>query len=273
MKRNEFTPEDWKNVTIKVIHKKGDVENMSNYRPICSLLALYKLFSTILHGRFSPVLDQKQAEDQAGFRKSYQTTDHLATYRFIEQKCHEWGIKMWTATVDFTKAFDVKASVFCKVSARSRHFVNVDVIFLPSVCDSFCVSTFSLGQGCRSFCHEFYEQSTVVFCRSGRNACFTIVCILCADHVFWYPWFFWQEFNSFVTLFGLHANIVEEYVLLSALLHDQSCLQSSPCFQHQFTWLPFSRTLVCKGGCSFHVHGKHESRVFELVLRCCVTRS
>ena len=34
------------------------------------------------------------------------TTDHLATYRLIEQKCHEWGIKMWTATVDFTKAFD-----------------------------------------------------------------------------------------------------------------------------------------------------------------------
>ena len=145
--------------------------------------------------------------------------------------------------------------MFCNVSARSRHFVNVDVIFLPSVCDSFCVSTFSLGQGCRSFCHELYEQSTVVFCRSGRDACFTIVCILCADHVFWYPWFLWQEFNSFVPFFGLHANIVEEYVLLSALLHDQSCLQSSPCFQHQFVWLPFSRTLVCKGGCSFHVHG------------------
>ena len=65
-----------------------------------------KKFSTILHGRLYPVLDQKQAEDQAGFRKSYQTTDHLATYRLIEQKCHEWGIKMWTSTVDFTKAFD-----------------------------------------------------------------------------------------------------------------------------------------------------------------------
>ena len=33
LKRNEFTPEDWKKVTIKVIHKKGDVENVSNYRP------------------------------------------------------------------------------------------------------------------------------------------------------------------------------------------------------------------------------------------------
>ena len=61
---------------------------------------------TLLYGRLYPVLDQKQAEDQAGFRKSYQTTDHLATYRMVEQKCHEWGIKMWTATIDFTKAFD-----------------------------------------------------------------------------------------------------------------------------------------------------------------------
>ena len=75
IKRNEFTPEDWKKVTIKVIHQKGDVENVSNYRPICSLPALYKLFSTILNGRLYPVLDQKQAEDQAGFRKSYQTTN------------------------------------------------------------------------------------------------------------------------------------------------------------------------------------------------------
>ena len=66
---------------------------------------------------------------------------------------------------------------------------------------------------------------------------------------------FFGRNSTVLSPFGLHANIVEEYVLLSALLHDQSCLQSSPCFQHQFVWLPFSRTLVCKGGCSFHVHG------------------
>ena len=48
-KQNEFTPEAWKKVNIKVIHKKGDVENVGNYRPICSLPALYKLFSTILY--------------------------------------------------------------------------------------------------------------------------------------------------------------------------------------------------------------------------------
>ena len=106
IKRNEFTPEDWKKVKIKVIHKKGDVENVRNYRPICSLPALYKLVSTILYGRLNPTLDLRPAEDQAGFRKTYQTTDHLATYSLIEVKRHEWGIKMWTATVDFTKAFE-----------------------------------------------------------------------------------------------------------------------------------------------------------------------
>ena len=106
IKRNNFTPEEWKKVKIKVIYKKGDVEDVSNYRPICSLPAMYKLFSTILYGRLYPMLDQNQAEDQAGFRKTYQTTDHLATYRMLEQKCQEWGIKMWTATVDFMKAFD-----------------------------------------------------------------------------------------------------------------------------------------------------------------------
>ena len=90
IKRNNFTPEEWKKVKIKVIHKKGDVEDVSNYRPICSLPSMYKLFSTIMFGRLYPMLDLHQAEDQAGFRKTYQTTDHLATYRLICQKCQEW---------------------------------------------------------------------------------------------------------------------------------------------------------------------------------------
>ena len=118
------------------------------------------------------------------------------------------------------------------------------------------------------FCHELYEQSTVMFCWSGRDVCFTIVCIPCADHVSGILGSFVENSTVLSPLFGLHANIVEEYVLLSALLHDQSCLQSSPCFQHQFVWLPFSRTLVCKGGLFvlFMYMGARES-----CLRACAT--
>ena len=61
---------------------------------------------------------------------------------------------------------------------------------------------------------------------------------------------FFGRKSTVLSPFLVCMQMVEEYVL-----HDQPCLQSSPCFQHQFVWLPFSRTLVCKGGCSFHVHG------------------
>ena len=53
-----------------------------------------------------PRLDQMQPEDQGGFYLSYQTLDRLATYKFIEQKCKECGVKMWLATIDFMHAFD-----------------------------------------------------------------------------------------------------------------------------------------------------------------------
>ena len=105
--QNEFALEAWKKVKIKVLHKQVDVENVRNYRPICSFSALHKLFSTSLYGRLYPRLDQEQAEDQAGLRSSHQTTDHFATYRMIEQKCHEWCIKMWMATIYFTRRLSI----------------------------------------------------------------------------------------------------------------------------------------------------------------------
>ena len=106
IKRNNITPDEWKKVKIKVIHKEGDVENVSNHRPICSLPAMYKLFSTILYGRLYPLLDQKQAEDQAGFRKTYQTTDHFATYRLIEAQLTlwtRWNVQRFDAGTGHTK--------------------------------------------------------------------------------------------------------------------------------------------------------------------------
>ena len=65
---------------MKVIYKKGNVEEDGNYRPICTLPALHKLFSTIIYSRLCYRLDQAQSEDQGGFRRSYQTLELLAEY-------------------------------------------------------------------------------------------------------------------------------------------------------------------------------------------------
>ena len=61
IKQNEFTPEAWKKVKIKVLRQKGDAENVGNYRPICSLPVLYVLSSTILYRRLYPRLEQQQS--------------------------------------------------------------------------------------------------------------------------------------------------------------------------------------------------------------------
>ena len=84
------------------------------------------------------------------------------------------------------------------------------LFFLPSVCDGFCVSVFSLSQGSRRFCHELYGHSTVMFCRSERDACFWKL------FVFFVPTTFSGILGSLsknstvvsVSLFGLHANIL-----------------------------------------------------------------
>ena len=57
IKRNNFTPDEWKKVKIKVIYKKGDVEDVSNYRPICSLPEMYKR------------RDAKSGESKCGLRR------------------------------------------------------------------------------------------------------------------------------------------------------------------------------------------------------------
>ena len=82
------------------------MEKAENYRPICTFPTLYKLFSTLLYNRLYTKFDRRQPRDQGGFRRSCQTLDHLATYRLLEQRCREWNVIMWIATVDFAKAFD-----------------------------------------------------------------------------------------------------------------------------------------------------------------------
>ena len=72
--------------------------------PTCTLPALTNC-SQHSYNRLYDRLDRPQPEDQGGFR-SYQALDHLATYRLIEQKCQEWCIKIWVATMDFMKACD-----------------------------------------------------------------------------------------------------------------------------------------------------------------------
>ena len=67
-------PEYWKASSIRVLLKKGDHRLPENYRPICIIPILYKVFSKVLCGRIKEQLIAQQSHDQAGFRPGFSLT-------------------------------------------------------------------------------------------------------------------------------------------------------------------------------------------------------
>ena len=127
--QKECTPKTWRRIRVQVIHKKGDREDAGNYRPICSLLVLYKLFATVLYAQLAPSLDGVQPPDEGGFRPNHQTVANLMVYQVLEQRCWEWGVPLYISTIDFTKAFDrIKHSALC--SSLEHHGIGPSYVEL-----------------------------------------------------------------------------------------------------------------------------------------------
>jgi endonuclease/exonuclease/phosphatase family metal-dependent hydrolase len=102
----EKIPKTWENAVLKLLHKKGDITKLENYRPISLLSHLYKLFMKIVTKRNTKKLDFYQPVEQAGFRSGYSTNDHLQVVRSLIEKCNEYKIEIAIAFIDYEKAFD-----------------------------------------------------------------------------------------------------------------------------------------------------------------------
>ena len=100
------TPTEWHENVLKILFKGGDSKQAKNYRPICVMPVLYKLFAVMLQKRLTPTLEAALTKEQAGFRKKFSTVDHLHTLMQIQEKTAEWQIPLWTCFIDFEKAFD-----------------------------------------------------------------------------------------------------------------------------------------------------------------------
>jgi hypothetical protein len=58
------------NAQVVSIFKKGDTENIANYRPISLLNAIYKIFAEIIRQRLSDVIDPYICNTQLGSEKT-----------------------------------------------------------------------------------------------------------------------------------------------------------------------------------------------------------
>ena len=65
-------PKTWKAANMVIFFKKGNRKyrkDTKNYRPICLLSNMYKLFTKIITTRQKKKLDENQPREQAGFRR------------------------------------------------------------------------------------------------------------------------------------------------------------------------------------------------------------
>ncbi|MCG8046233.1 MAG: reverse transcriptase family protein, partial [Candidatus Thiodiazotropha endolucinida] len=103
-----YFPESWTEGHIIPIFKKGDRNDVSNYRGITLLSIVGKLFTRILNNRLIDWAEEYNiyVEAQAGFRKNMGTTDNIFILNNLITHCINSNERLYCAFVDFTKAFD-----------------------------------------------------------------------------------------------------------------------------------------------------------------------
>ena len=105
---NGHFPEEWSEGYIIPLHKKGNRDEVENYRGITLLSVLGKLFSRVLNNRLHEWAENYEVliEAQAGFRPGMSTIDNIfVLHGFITHRLNQ-GKKLYCAFIDFTKAFD-----------------------------------------------------------------------------------------------------------------------------------------------------------------------
>ncbi|KAK6739449.1 hypothetical protein RB195_008126 [Necator americanus] len=114
-------PNQWKTSKTVLLYKKGDPHDIGNYRPICLLSVIYKLFTRVILNRIEKVLDEGQPCEQAGFRKGFSTIDHTHTVSKLTEVSREYKMPLCLTFIDLKKVFDCvsKASTTTSVSTES----------------------------------------------------------------------------------------------------------------------------------------------------------
>ncbi|KIH45394.1 hypothetical protein ANCDUO_24565 [Ancylostoma duodenale] len=99
-------PTAWEQSSTIGIFKKGDEEDLENYRPITLLPVLYKVFMRCILTRIRRTLDEAQPLEQSGFRCKFITLDHIITCCRLIEATRECQEPLVLTFIDYKKAFD-----------------------------------------------------------------------------------------------------------------------------------------------------------------------
>lgn len=151
-------PEEWRDVMIYPLHKKGDPSKAENYRGISIVNSVYKLYASIINKRLEKFVENNNVlpDCQNGFRKGRSTIDNLYILNTCIQKTIAKGQHLYTVFIDFKAAFDTinrekLLAKMKKLNIPTYIILAIEEIYrsTPYTCSSHTfLTTTGLRQGC-----------------------------------------------------------------------------------------------------------------------------
>ena len=101
-------PSEWKKGNIGPIHKKGDKQNINNYRPVCLLPICGKIFERIVFNKIFIYFSTNKliSKNQSGFQPGDSCINQLLTITHKIFTSIDNGLEVRSFFLDISKAFD-----------------------------------------------------------------------------------------------------------------------------------------------------------------------
>ena len=99
-------PQQWKDATIKFLHKKKDRSDCNNYRGISLVAHSGKVLRKMVASRLSNYCERILPEEQGGFRPARSTIDMLFVMRRLQELGRVRKIPLYMCFIDLQKAYD-----------------------------------------------------------------------------------------------------------------------------------------------------------------------
>uniref|UniRef100_A0A914USY6 Reverse transcriptase domain-containing protein n=1 Tax=Plectus sambesii TaxID=2011161 RepID=A0A914USY6_9BILA len=131
-----------------LLYKKGDAEDIKNYRPISLLSTIYKTFTHILTEGIRATLDAAKTDEQAGCQRTFSTIDHIHVVNKLIQKVMEYRLPLYMALVNYKKAFDLVENYYVWRALKHQQVPMPIISVLKKIYNkaksTFCISDTSV---------------------------------------------------------------------------------------------------------------------------------
>ncbi|XP_060585357.1 uncharacterized protein LOC132741248 [Ruditapes philippinarum] len=103
-----YFPDQWMEGLIIPLYKKGDENQVNNYRGITLISCIAKLFTSVLNNRLTcwSCKYNINTDAQFGFRAGFSTTDAIFALHTLVENMLNNGKRLYVAMVDMKKIFD-----------------------------------------------------------------------------------------------------------------------------------------------------------------------